>query len=164
MQYQDGCLMLLLVQSTKRDDWILPKGGWEVDETREAAAARETYEESGVWINLTLELSSFLFFLLLFLIIQDLSSLCHEHTIWKAIGRLGEYIGDFNTNYPKEPSIDSHFYIMKVNSINYLLATSTVLHKLKGKIIIKKTFLANAFSFFYFINAYIFYLTTIKSR
>jgi len=27
---------------------VLPKGGWEVDETLEAAAARETLEEAGV--------------------------------------------------------------------------------------------------------------------
>ncbi|ORX57379.1 hypothetical protein DM01DRAFT_1272166, partial [Hesseltinella vesiculosa] len=37
---------VLLVQSSKRAFvWVLPKGGWENDETSEQAAARETYEE-----------------------------------------------------------------------------------------------------------------------
>ncbi|KAI8340506.1 NUDIX hydrolase domain-like protein [Chlamydoabsidia padenii] len=51
-----GCLpidiekqLILLVQSSKHDHvWVLPKGGWENDETVEQAAARETYEEAGV--------------------------------------------------------------------------------------------------------------------
>ncbi|CAM9596474.1 unnamed protein product [Discosporangium mesarthrocarpum] len=49
-----GCLPLLadgkvlLIRSRKRDEWILPKGGWELDETVEQAAAREAYEEAGV--------------------------------------------------------------------------------------------------------------------
>lgn len=49
-----GCLPVMpdgrvvLIRSVKRDDWILPKGGWESDETAEEAAVREAYEEAGV--------------------------------------------------------------------------------------------------------------------
>ncbi|CAM9727892.1 unnamed protein product [Choristocarpus tenellus] len=49
-----GCLPVLpdgkvvLVCNKRRDGWILPKGGWESDETAEQAAAREAYEEAGV--------------------------------------------------------------------------------------------------------------------
>ncbi|KAF9939838.1 hypothetical protein KVV02_004529 [Mortierella alpina] len=40
---------ILLVESTKNDgEWVLPKGGWENDESQEEAAARETWEEAGV--------------------------------------------------------------------------------------------------------------------
>uniref|UniRef100_A0A7S1U685 Nudix hydrolase domain-containing protein n=1 Tax=Phaeomonas parva TaxID=124430 RepID=A0A7S1U685_9STRA len=39
---------VVLIKSQKRKEWILPKGGWESDETIEAAAARECYEEAGV--------------------------------------------------------------------------------------------------------------------
>ncbi|KAI8060093.1 NUDIX hydrolase domain-like protein [Gongronella butleri] len=40
---------VLLVKSSKHAHvWVLPKGGWEKDETIEEAAARETYEEGGV--------------------------------------------------------------------------------------------------------------------
>ncbi|CEP16265.1 hypothetical protein [Parasitella parasitica] len=40
---------VLVVSSTKYDDvWVLPKGGWESDETKEQSAERETYEEGGV--------------------------------------------------------------------------------------------------------------------
>lgn len=41
---QDGNVVLI---SSKSGEWILPKGGWERDETAREAAARETYEESG---------------------------------------------------------------------------------------------------------------------
>ncbi|ORZ23289.1 NUDIX hydrolase domain-like protein [Absidia repens] len=55
-----GCLPIdvknqrvLLVQSSKHDHvWVMPKGGWENDETVEQAAARETYEEAGVCGNI----------------------------------------------------------------------------------------------------------------
>lgn len=39
---------LVLVSSRSSGKWVLPKGGWELDETAEAAAAREGYEEAGV--------------------------------------------------------------------------------------------------------------------
>ena len=40
---------VLLVQSTRRGGWVLPKGGWETDEgTPEEAACREAWEEAGV--------------------------------------------------------------------------------------------------------------------
>ncbi len=42
---QDGNVVLI---SSRSGSWILPKGGWEKDETAREAAARETYEESGV--------------------------------------------------------------------------------------------------------------------
>eukprot|EP00002_Diphylleia_rotans_P008410 TRINITY_DN1821_c0_g1_i1.p1 TRINITY_DN1821_c0_g1~~TRINITY_DN1821_c0_g1_i1.p1 ORF type:complete len:173 (-),score=32.93 TRINITY_DN1821_c0_g1_i1:428-946(-) len=47
VKYEENRVWVLMVQSTKKDDWILPKGGWETDETQEQAAIRETYEESG---------------------------------------------------------------------------------------------------------------------
>ncbi|PHZ10826.1 uncharacterized protein RHIMIDRAFT_238968 [Rhizopus microsporus ATCC 52813] len=40
---------VLIISSSKYENvWVLPKGGWENDETREEAAKRETYEEGGV--------------------------------------------------------------------------------------------------------------------
>lgn len=40
---------VLLIQSTRRKGWVLPKGGWETDEgTAEEAACREAWEEAGV--------------------------------------------------------------------------------------------------------------------
>ncbi|CAO3635212.1 unnamed protein product [Cunninghamella blakesleeana] len=55
-----GCLpvdnennRVLLIQSSKYDHvWVIPKGGWENDETVEQAATRETYEEAGVCGNI----------------------------------------------------------------------------------------------------------------
>lgn len=49
-----GCLpvlpdgRVLLIGSVKGTDWLLPKGGWEHDETSAEAAVREAYEEAGV--------------------------------------------------------------------------------------------------------------------
>lgn len=40
---------ILLCSSSKKKEWILPKGGWETDETLEEGAQRETYEEAGVY-------------------------------------------------------------------------------------------------------------------
>jgi len=40
---------VLLIQSQRRQGWVLPKGGWETDEpTAEAAAKREAWEEAGI--------------------------------------------------------------------------------------------------------------------
>lgn len=39
---------VLLIQSTRRSGWVLPKGGWETDEkSAEEAACREAWEEAG---------------------------------------------------------------------------------------------------------------------
>ncbi|KAG1495332.1 hypothetical protein G6F46_003503 [Rhizopus delemar] len=51
-----GCLAvdptenkILLISSRKNPgSWVIPKGGWEQDETQEHAALRETWEEAGV--------------------------------------------------------------------------------------------------------------------
>ena len=40
---------VLLIQSTRRNGWVIPKGGWETDEqTAEDAACREAWEEAGI--------------------------------------------------------------------------------------------------------------------
>ncbi|KAG0746913.1 hypothetical protein G6F57_007261 [Rhizopus arrhizus] len=40
---------VLLISSRKnKDAWVLPKGGWEQDETQQHAAQRETWEEAGI--------------------------------------------------------------------------------------------------------------------
>ncbi|OQO08441.1 hypothetical protein B0A48_06311 [Cryoendolithus antarcticus] len=40
---------VLLIQSSSRKGWVLPKGGWEADEPSEAeAACREAWEEAGI--------------------------------------------------------------------------------------------------------------------
>ena len=40
---------VLLIQSSSRKGWVLPKGGWETDEkTQEEAACREAWEEAGI--------------------------------------------------------------------------------------------------------------------
>lgn len=41
-------MAVLLITSRNGRGWVVPKGGWELDETLEAAAARETLEEAGV--------------------------------------------------------------------------------------------------------------------
>ncbi|KAG1049768.1 hypothetical protein G6F43_007927 [Rhizopus delemar] len=51
-----GCLpidvvskrFLLVTSSSHPDVWVIPKGGWEKDETQKQAAMRETWEEAGV--------------------------------------------------------------------------------------------------------------------
>ncbi|KAI8368172.1 NUDIX hydrolase domain-like protein [Radiomyces spectabilis] len=51
-----GCLpidprtkRILLISSSKHEGvWVIPKGGWENDETQVEAALRETWEEAGV--------------------------------------------------------------------------------------------------------------------
>lgn len=39
---------ILMVSSSSKPRWILPKGGWESDEKCEEGALRETYEEGGI--------------------------------------------------------------------------------------------------------------------
>ena len=40
---------VLLIQSSRRNGWVLPKGGWELDESSAAVAAvREAWEEAGI--------------------------------------------------------------------------------------------------------------------
>ena len=42
-------IKVLLIQSTRRGGWVLPKGGWETDEgTAQEAARREAWEEAGI--------------------------------------------------------------------------------------------------------------------
>ncbi|KAG0170179.1 hypothetical protein DFQ28_002244 [Apophysomyces sp. BC1034] len=56
-----GCLPIdpvnkrfLLISSRKNvNTWVLPKGGWETNETQEQAALRETWEEAGIKGNIT---------------------------------------------------------------------------------------------------------------
>lgn len=47
---------VLLIQSTRRKAWVLPKGGWETDETMEQAACREAWEEAGIHCKISKEL------------------------------------------------------------------------------------------------------------
>jgi diphosphoinositol-polyphosphate diphosphatase len=49
---------VLLIQSTRRKGWVLPKGGWESDETCEEAAQREAWEEGGISIQIDYTLPS----------------------------------------------------------------------------------------------------------
>lgn len=40
---------VLMIQSSSRKGWVLPKGGWETDEkTQQDAACREAWEEAGI--------------------------------------------------------------------------------------------------------------------
>lgn len=39
---------ILFVSASRKAEWILPKGGWELDETLEESAIRESFEEAGV--------------------------------------------------------------------------------------------------------------------
>ena len=39
---------ILLASSSRKPEWILPKGGWETDEQLEESAIRECFEEAGV--------------------------------------------------------------------------------------------------------------------
>ncbi|KAK4991289.1 hypothetical protein LTR50_001873 [Elasticomyces elasticus] len=51
--------LVLLIQSTRRGGWVLPKGGWETDEETQAdAAVREAWEEAGVVCTVVADLGS----------------------------------------------------------------------------------------------------------
>jgi len=39
---------IILISASRKTEWILPKGGWDADETKEECAARETFEEGGL--------------------------------------------------------------------------------------------------------------------
>ncbi|KAG6509074.1 hypothetical protein ZIOFF_034465 [Zingiber officinale] len=54
----DQALEVLVISSQKGPELMFPKGGWELDETLPAAAAREAFEEAGVTGNF--EVRSFL--------------------------------------------------------------------------------------------------------
>ncbi|KAI8718388.1 Nudix hydrolase domain-containing protein [Fusarium sp. LHS14.1] len=47
---------VLLIQSTRRKGWVLPKGGWESDETCQEAAEREAWEEAGITVQISYDL------------------------------------------------------------------------------------------------------------
>ncbi|KAK4552777.1 hypothetical protein LTR86_010111 [Recurvomyces mirabilis] len=49
--------LVLLIQSSSRKTWVLPKGGWETDEpTCAEAAQRESWEEAGIITTITADL------------------------------------------------------------------------------------------------------------
>jgi len=53
----DDKFYVLLIQSTSRGHWVLPKGGWETDEaTAQEAAQREAWEEAGVVCDIKYDL------------------------------------------------------------------------------------------------------------
>ncbi|EGS23864.1 diadenosine and diphosphoinositol polyphosphate phosphohydrolase-like protein [Thermochaetoides thermophila DSM 1495] len=47
---------VMLIQSTRRKGWVLPKGGWETDEECHEAAAREAWEEAGILVEIVYDL------------------------------------------------------------------------------------------------------------
>lgn len=48
---------VLLISSTNRKAWVLPKGGWELDEERvQDAACREAWEEAGITVKISTDL------------------------------------------------------------------------------------------------------------
>jgi len=50
---------VLLIQSTRRAGWVLPKGGWETDEDCTEAAQREAWEEAGIVCTVDYDLGRF---------------------------------------------------------------------------------------------------------
>lgn len=50
---------VLMIQSTRRKGWVLPKGGWETDETCQEAAVREGWEEAGITLQVDYDLGNF---------------------------------------------------------------------------------------------------------
>ncbi|KAM0282581.1 hypothetical protein ACHAQH_002949 [Verticillium albo-atrum] len=47
---------VMLIQSTRRKGWVLPKGGWETDEECTEAAEREAWEEAGIFVQIDYDL------------------------------------------------------------------------------------------------------------
>lgn len=47
---------VMLIQSTRRKGWVLPKGGWETDEECTEAAEREAWEEAGICVQIDYDL------------------------------------------------------------------------------------------------------------
>ncbi|KAL1866820.1 hypothetical protein VTK73DRAFT_4495 [Phialemonium thermophilum] len=47
---------VMLIQSTRRKGWVLPKGGWETDEECTEAATREAWEEAGIVVEIVYDL------------------------------------------------------------------------------------------------------------
>ncbi len=47
---------VLLIQSDQRKGWVLPKGGWEIDEECTEAAEREAWEEAGILVQIDYDL------------------------------------------------------------------------------------------------------------
>ncbi|KAK3320886.1 NUDIX hydrolase domain-like protein [Cercophora scortea] len=47
---------VLMIQSTRRKGWVLPKGGWEMDEECTQAAEREAWEEAGIVVQIDYDL------------------------------------------------------------------------------------------------------------
>lgn len=47
---------VMLIQSTRRKGWVLPKGGWETDEECTQAAEREAWEEAGISVRIDYDL------------------------------------------------------------------------------------------------------------
>ncbi|KAK3371670.1 NUDIX hydrolase domain-like protein [Lasiosphaeria ovina] len=47
---------VMLIQSTRRKGWVLPKGGWETDEECTEAAEREAWEEAGIVVQIDYDL------------------------------------------------------------------------------------------------------------
>jgi diphosphoinositol-polyphosphate diphosphatase len=50
---------VILIQSTRRKGWVLPKGGWESDESCQESAVREAWEEAGITVNIDYDLGNF---------------------------------------------------------------------------------------------------------
>jgi diphosphoinositol-polyphosphate diphosphatase len=47
---------VLLIESSRRTGWVIPKGGWEKDEECMDAAKREAWEEAGILCNIDYDL------------------------------------------------------------------------------------------------------------
>lgn len=57
----DNELEVLMISSQKGQKLMFPKGGWELDESVEQAASRESFEEAGVLGNVECELGQWRF-------------------------------------------------------------------------------------------------------